>query len=80
DIHIFKIAATEEANKLNKKQVANMIMLGAFLEVRSIVKLESVSKALLKVLPERHHHLIPLNEKAIGIGKEIIQKQYQETI
>lgn len=79
DIHIFKISAAEEANKLNKKQVANMIMLGSFLEVRQIVKLESVLKALQKVLPERHHHLIPLNEQAILIGKDLVQKQLQET-
>jgi 2-oxoglutarate ferredoxin oxidoreductase subunit gamma len=39
------------------------------------VKIETVIKALTKVLPERHHHLIPLNEKAILRGKELAAMQ-----
>ncbi len=75
DIIVVKIPALAEAEKLKKKQVANMIMLGAFLEARQIVKFESVSEALKKVLPERHHHLIPLNEQAILLGRELAAKQ-----
>jgi len=74
DIEILNIAAVEEAQKLNKKQVANMIILGAFLERCPIVKIENVLSALKKVLPERHHHLIPLNEKALEIGKRLARK------
>ena len=37
DVESLGIDAQEEARKLNKKQVANMIMLGAFLERRLIV-------------------------------------------
>ncbi|MGE5806594.1 MAG: 2-oxoglutarate ferredoxin oxidoreductase subunit gamma, partial [Ignavibacteria bacterium] len=54
-----------------KKQVANIILLGAFLEKRPLVKTENIISALKKVLPERHHHLIPLNENALGIGKKL---------
>ncbi|NUN09067.1 MAG: 2-oxoacid:acceptor oxidoreductase family protein [Ignavibacteriaceae bacterium] len=75
DITVLKIAAIEEANKMNKKQIANMIMLGAFLEMKPLVALESVLGALKKVLPERHHHTIPLNEKAILRGKEMAAEQ-----
>ena len=75
DIVVVKIPALAEAEKLKKKQVANMIMLGAFLEARQVVKFESVSEALKKVLPERHHHLIPLNEQAILLGRELAAKQ-----
>ncbi len=75
DITVLKIPAIKEAEIMNKKQVANMIMLGAFIEVKPLVSLESVLKALKKVLPERHHHLIPLNEKAILRGKEIAAEQ-----
>jgi 2-oxoglutarate ferredoxin oxidoreductase subunit gamma len=31
-------------------------------------------KALKKSLPERHHHLLPMNEQAILKGMEIIKK------
>jgi len=35
-------------------------------------KLESVIKGLKKSLPERYHNLIPMNEKALIRGEEII--------
>ena len=71
DIEVLSVPAFEEAQKLQKKQVANMIMLGAYLERRPIVKIENILNALKKVLPERHHHLIPANEQAMEIGKEL---------
>ncbi len=55
----------------------NMIVLGAFLKVKPIIKMENVKKGLEKSLPERHHKLIPLNLKAIEKGLknlEVIQK------
>ena len=36
--------------------------------------MENVIKGLEKSLPERHHNLIPMNEKAIRRGMEIIKK------
>ena len=77
DIDVVSIPSNEEAQKLGKKQVANMIMVGAFLEKKPIVKIESVLKALKKVLPERHHHLIPLNEQALEIGKKLVSESIQ---
>jgi len=74
DIEVMGIPANEEAQKLGKKQVANMILVGAFLERRPIVKVENIVKALKKVLPERHHHLIPLNEKALELGSKIAKE------
>jgi len=71
DIDILNVPAMEEAQKLQKKQVANMVVLGAFLERRPIVSLENVLKALKEVLPERHHHLLPLNEQALNRGKQL---------
>ncbi|HKJ80899.1 MAG TPA: 2-oxoacid:acceptor oxidoreductase family protein [Ignavibacteriaceae bacterium] len=79
DIEIISLAANEEAQKLNKKQVANMVFIGAFLERRPIVKIENIIKALKKVLPERHHHLIPVNEQALEIGSRIA-KDIEQTI
>lgn len=70
DIDILTIAATEKATKMGKKQIANMILLGAFLEMRPVVSIGNVVQALREVLPERHHHLIPLNEEALNIGKQ----------
>jgi 2-oxoglutarate ferredoxin oxidoreductase subunit gamma len=77
DIEVIGIPSNAEAQKLGKKQVANMIMIGAFLEKRPIVKIENIIQALKKVLPERHHHLIPMNEQALEIGKKLITESIQ---
>jgi len=80
DIDCLGVPAMEEAQKLNKKQVANMIILGAFLEKKPIVKIENVLSALRKVLPERHHHMIPINEQALEIGKHFARSSIKITV
>ena len=80
DIDCLGIPAMKEAQKMNKKQVANMIILGAFLEMRPIVKSENVLSALRKVLPERHHHLIPANEQALEIGRSFAKSSKKVTV
>lgn len=74
DIEIYRIEAAEEAVKMKMQKVFNMIVLGGFLKVKPILHTENVLKGLKKSLPERYHHLIPLNEEAIKRGMEIIQK------
>ncbi len=73
DISIYKIEATEEAARLKNAKTFNMIILGAFLKVKPIVKLENVVKGLEKSLPARHHNLIPMNQEAIQRGMEIVK-------
>lgn len=51
----------------------NIIVLGGLLKVKPMVSLENVIKGLKKTLPERHHHLIPMNEEAIRRGMDLIQ-------
>jgi 2-oxoglutarate ferredoxin oxidoreductase subunit gamma len=58
----------------NESKTMNMIILGGLLKVRPIVQVANVLKGLKKSLPDRHHHLLPMNEKAIQIGMELIKK------
>ena len=74
DINIHLIEAAKESVTMGSAKTFNMIVLGAFLKIKSIVELENVLKGLKKSLPERHHHTIPLNEKAITRGSEIVQE------
>lgn len=74
DITIYRIDATEEAQRMKMQKVFNMIVLGGFLKVKPILKTENVIKGLRKSLPERYHNLIPLNEEAIMKGMGIIKK------
>ena len=59
------------AIEMNNSKTYNMILLGALLKHRPIVSVDAVLRGLKKTLPERHHHLIPLNEKAIERGMSI---------
>lgn len=52
-----------------------MIVLGGLLKVCPVVSLDGLKKALVKTLPERHHHLIPLNMQAVEEGKKIIRQE-----
>ncbi|HOP03654.1 MAG TPA: 2-oxoacid:acceptor oxidoreductase family protein [Tenuifilaceae bacterium] len=73
DIKVYQVKATDEAIKLKSAKTFNMIVLGAFLKVKPLVKMDNVVKGLKKSLPERHHHLIPLNEQAINKGMEVVE-------
>lgn len=74
DINIYRVDAAEEAARLNSHKTFNMIVLGGFLKVKSVLKNENVIKGLKKSLPERYHKLIPENEKSLIRGAEIIQQ------
>ena len=73
DINIYQVAGTDKASEIGIAKLFNMIMLGGFLKLKPIVTPEFLRKGLEKTLPERHHHLIPDNEKAVEIGKELLK-------
>jgi len=75
DIKIFSIDAVEISAELGNSKAYNMVVLGAFLSQKPIVSFENVIKGLKKSIPDRHHFLIPMNEKAIKIGMEKIQSR-----
>lgn len=74
DITICRVDAAEAASKMRSAKIFNMIVLGGFLKIKPIVKLENVIKGLKNSLPARYHNLIPLNEEAINKGMEIVQE------
>lgn len=74
DIQVFRIDAMDCASELKNARVFNMVVLGALLKVCPVVSLEGLEKALLKTLPERHHHLIPINMEAVRLGMERVAR------
>jgi 2-oxoglutarate ferredoxin oxidoreductase subunit gamma len=74
DITVYRVDAAEEASRMKSPKIFNTIVLGGFLKVKPIIKMENVIKGLKKSLPERYHNLIPVNEKALHRGEEIIQE------
>lgn len=73
DIEVIKVPANEIANELGNSRVANMVMLGAYLARKNIVKLDTVKKSLKDVLPKRRHDLIPINEEALDRGAALVK-------
>jgi len=73
DINIYKINASHVASELGNPKVYNMVVLGAYLKINPIVKMENVKAGLKKSLPERYHHLLPLNESAIEEGTKNVK-------
>lgn len=75
DIKVYRVDAADAASEMKNPKALNMIVLGGLLKlVPDMVKMESVIKGLKKTLPERHHHLIPMNEEAIKKGMELIRE------
>ena len=72
DINIYQIEANRISTEMGNKKIFNMVVLGAYLKIKPVVKLENVIEGLKKSLPERYHHLIPLNEEAITKGTQSI--------
>jgi len=73
DIEIIAIDGSNEAAKMNNTKVLNMIMLGAYLQKKPIIQLENILEGLKKVLPERYHHLLPLNHEALQKGRDLVE-------
>ena len=75
DIKAFYIPANELAlGECQNIKVANMIMLGAYLELNPVVSEDSILEAFLKVFGENKKDLLPLNKKALRTGREQIRK------
>ncbi|NLD24361.1 MAG: 2-oxoglutarate ferredoxin oxidoreductase subunit gamma [Bacteroidales bacterium] len=75
DIDVYCVNAMEESMKMENTKVFNMIILGGLLKVSPMLKIENVMKGLKKTLPERHHHLLPVNEQAILRGMYIVEME-----
>lgn len=71
DVQALEVPANQTADALGDGRVANMVALGAVLGATGVVSIDSVRHALRKVLPERRHGLIPLNEQALARGMAV---------
>lgn len=74
DINVIPVEAMEATIKLGNAKTYNMVLLGSLLAARDLLSTEAVVRGLKKTLPERHHHLIALNEQAIETGRALVQK------
>ena len=71
DVTILGIPATKLADELGNTRVANMVTVGAFLEITGLLEKESVIKAMPSFITRER--LISLNEKALEKGMEFVK-------
>lgn len=73
DIEIHPVNAMETSMKMGNAKAYNMLVLGALLRLLPYsIPMENVMRGLRHSIPERHHNLLPLNEKAIEEGMGMI--------
>ena len=71
-IRVVSIAATDIARTAGGELAANMVMLGAYLQVSHPELMELTVQALREVIPKRRHSLLPANEKALRAGADAV--------
>ncbi len=72
DIKVIPVNAMDAVLELGNSKTYNMVLLGALLNARQLLSTDAVIRGLKKTLPERHHHLIPLNQQAIEKGRTLV--------
>ena len=63
---------TELAQSLDKPQVANMIMLGAYMKKVNIFKEDVIMESLQHFLGAKKASMLPINHRALAVGFESV--------
>ena len=69
-IEVLTIPADELAVELGSHKSANMVAVGAYLQMRGTLSPDAAAEALPDVLAERYHKTIPVNAAALRKGGE----------
>jgi len=72
DVNIHNVAANDIALKLGNLKVANMVMLGAYLEITKVFDQKNVLEMLKKKFTGSKAALININEKALEAGRQAV--------
>jgi 2-oxoglutarate ferredoxin oxidoreductase subunit gamma len=70
DVEVYKVPVNKIAIELGVSKVANMVMLGAYLNVMNTFQDEEILKVLKKMFGEDKAHLIDINRQALAEGRK----------
>ncbi|MGE4354415.1 MAG: 2-oxoacid:acceptor oxidoreductase family protein [Oscillospiraceae bacterium] len=73
DINVYYVPANEIAEQLGNMKVANVIILGALLELTKSVSLDTVLEAISLKLGKKKANLVEINKKALLAGAEAVK-------
>jgi 2-oxoisovalerate ferredoxin oxidoreductase beta subunit len=71
-VHVLALPFTELADELGDKRAANMVMLGALLEIAGVLPRASVSDALCRLV--KNPRWVELDERALARGRELYSR------
>jgi 2-oxoglutarate ferredoxin oxidoreductase subunit gamma len=74
-IEVIRLPADEIAVELGIVKAANMVALGAYLQVKGLFAIESAAEALPEILAKRHHNTLDLNKNALQRGAEFVSEE-----
>ncbi len=80
DVEILPIPANDIAIQNGNPKLANMVVLGAFVERTKLVQMDSLFQSFEKVLDEKYHSLIPSNIQSIRVGAEYTKNNFTPTL
>jgi len=69
-IEIISLPADELAVELGNKKAANMVALGAYIQKRGRLSIETAAQALPETIAKRYHSTLPVNTEALNRGAE----------
>ena len=71
-VHVLALSFTEMADAMGDKRAANMVMLGAALEIAGVLPQASVAAALRRLV--KNPRWVELDERAIARGRELFKE------
>jgi len=75
DLKVIRVPANKIAEEAGTPQSTNMVALGAYVEGKGVIHLDSVIFALRRMIPEHRKKLLAVNEKALRRGAEVAAVQ-----
>jgi 2-oxoisovalerate ferredoxin oxidoreductase beta subunit len=75
-VHVVALPFTELADELGDKRAANMVMLGALLEIAGVLPQESIADALRRLV--KNPRWVELDERALTRGRELYRESLVE--
>ena len=72
DLRAIYVPSMEIASKIGNMRVANMVMLGAFIEATKLLKHDTIVAMLKRLFTGAKAHLVALNEEALERGASCV--------
>lgn len=73
DIDVIYVPANQIAEEIGNTKVANMVVLGAYIEKSGVVDVKSVLKVIENKMGAKKAHLVAINEEALNKGAACVK-------